>query len=125
MTELLGAVFLLLGAMLVLVAAIGLLRFPDVLTRMHATTKAGTLGVGLIAVADMLFFGDVAVVTRSAGIILFVFLTAPIAAHMISRAAYLADVQLWEGTFIDQLREDRHRREITQSESRGSAEDLD
>lgn len=125
MAELIGAVFLLAGAGFVLIAAIGLLRFPDVLTRMHATTKSGTLGVGLIAVSAMFFFGEVAIVTRAAGIILFVFLTAPVAAHMISRAAYFADVQLWEGTFVDQLREDRHRSEIIRSESRPGTEDLD
>ncbi len=96
------------GSGFILIAAIGLLRFPDVLMRMHATTKAGTLGVGLIAVSVMFFAGDMDVVTRSAGVIFFVYLTAPISAHMISRAAYFSDVKLWEGTFVDQLREHRH-----------------
>lgn len=122
-TEILGIIFAAGGALFILVAAVGLLRFPDVITRMHATTKAGTLGLGLIAVAAMLFFGRMDVVARSGGIILFVFLTAPISAHMISRAAYFADVKLWEGTFVDQLREDRHREEITAADSASEVED--
>lgn len=93
------------GAVFILIASIGLLRFPDILMRMHATTKAGTLGVGLIAVSVMFFFGEVGVVTRAAGVVFFILLTAPISAHMISRAAYFADVELWEGTFVDHLRE--------------------
>ena len=122
-TEILGIIFAAGGALFILVAAVGLLRFPDVITRMHATTKAGTLGLGLIAIAAMLFFGRMDVVARSSGIILFVFLTAPISAHMISRAAYFADVKLWEGTFVDQLREDRHREEITEADSASEVED--
>lgn len=99
-----------IGALLILTAGVGILRFPDVLMRMHATTKAGTLGVGLVTLSAMFAFGDVAVIGRSAGVILFVFLTAPISAHMISRAAYFADVKLWEGTFVDELRAYRESR---------------
>lgn len=123
LTEVLGVILVSAGSLFVLVAAVGLIRFPDALSRMHATTKAGTLGLGLIAVSNMLFFAEMNVVARSAGIILFIFLTAPISAHMISRAAYFADVKLWEGTFVDQLREDRHREEITRAESSSEVED--
>lgn len=118
MLDLIAALLMMLGAAFVLVAAIGLLRFPDVLMRMHATTKAGTLGVGLIAVSVMFAFGDVEVVTRSAGIILFIVLTAPISAHMISRATYIAEVELWEGTFVDELREHQLRDEADEEDDR-------
>lgn len=122
-TELIGVLFASAGALFIVIAAVGLLRFPDAITRMHATTKAGTLGLGLIAISAMLFFGQMDAVARSGGIILFVFLTAPISAHMISRAAYFADVKLWEGTFVDQLREDRHREEIKAADSADEVED--
>ena len=89
------------GTAFMLVAAIGLLRLPDLYTRMHAVTKAGTLGVGLVLISAAVAFGDVSVMTRSLVAILFVLLTAPVSAHMIGRAGYLGKVELWEGTAFD------------------------
>ena len=86
-----------------LATAIGLLRLPDIYMRMHAVTKAGTLGVGLVLLAVAVFFGELGVVTRALAAIAFVLLTAPVSAHMIGRAAYLDDVPLWQGTLIDEL----------------------
>lgn len=106
------------GSLLILAASVGILRFPDVLMRMHATTKAGTLGLGLVAVSAMFAFGDLEIMGRAALVILFVLLMAPISAHMISRAAYVADVKLWEGTFVDELREYRVDRTSEKEEHR-------
>jgi len=89
------------GTAFMLVAAIGLLRLPDLYTRMHAVTKAGTLGVGLILISAAVAFGDVSVATRSLVALLFVLLTAPVSAHMIGRAGYLGKVEMWEGTVFD------------------------
>jgi len=89
------------GTLFMLVAAIGLLRLPDLYTRMHAVTKAGTLGVGLVLISAAVAFGSVSVTTRSLVAILFVLLTAPVSAHMIGRAGYLGQVDLWEGTVFD------------------------
>ena len=86
-----------------LATAVGLLRLPDIYMRMHAITKAGTLGVGLVLLAVAVFFGELGVVTRSLAAIAFVLLTAPVSAHMIGRAAYLDKVRLWEGTLVDEL----------------------
>lgn len=83
------------------IAALGLVRLPDLYTRMHAVTKAGTLGIGLVLVAAAVAFGDVSVTTRAMVAILFVLLTAPVSAHMIGRAGYLGGVSLWEGTAYD------------------------
>lgn len=88
------------------VAAIGLLRLPDLYTRMHAVTKAGTLGIGLLLVSAAVAFGDVSVASRALAVVIFVLLTAPVSAHMIGRAGYLGNVTLWEGTWFDDWQAD-------------------
>ena len=110
MTELAGSVLLLAGAALMLVAAVGALRFPDLMLRMHAVTKAGATGVGLIGVAAALSFEDVSAATRALIMVLFVMVTLPVGAHVIGRAAYFAGVPLWQGTVADELRPARERR---------------
>lgn len=105
MLAILGSVFLLLGSAFVLVASIGIVRMPDLMMRMHASTKAGTLGAGLMSLAIMIFFPEISVWTRAVALIFFVLLTAPVAAHMIGRAAYYGGVELWEGTFVDELKD--------------------
>ena len=103
MIEILVAVLLVLGGFFAFMAALGLVRLPDLLIRMHASTKAGTLGCGLILLALALHFGETGVVTRALATIVFLMVTAPIAAHMIGRAAYWAGVPLWSETVIDEL----------------------
>ncbi len=102
----LAAFTLLLGAFFVFIAALGLLRLPDMLMRMHATTKAGTLGAGLILVAVALFFAEFSVTTRVLATIVFILLTAPVAAHLIGRAGYYIGIKLWKGTYTDELSKD-------------------
>lgn len=103
--DLIDSVLILLGAFFMLVAAIGVVRMPDLLIRMHAATKAGTLGAGLLLVAVALHFGETSVTLRAVSVIVFLFLTAPIAAHMIGRAAYCeGEVKLWDRTVVDELR---------------------
>jgi multicomponent Na+:H+ antiporter subunit G len=82
------------GLFFMLLAALGLLRMPDLFTRMHAATKSATLGVSGIALAALVYFGDFAVTTRVGLIILFFFLTAPVGAHALARAAYTCEIEL-------------------------------
>lgn len=98
------AVLLVLGSALSLLAALGLVRLPDLYTRMQAATKAGTLGIGLLAGAVAAHFESVGVTARVALIIFFVFLTAPVAAHVIARAAYAVGVEFWAATRVDEWR---------------------
>ncbi|MCG8357530.1 MAG: monovalent cation/H(+) antiporter subunit G [Kiloniellales bacterium] len=107
MTEILAALLVVAGGFFALAAALGVLRLPDVLIRMHASTKAGTLGCGLILVAVAVHFGDTGIVARAVAAIVFLLLTAPVAAHMIGRAAYRTGVPLWQGTVIDELAQAR------------------
>ncbi len=105
MSDVIAVILLFTGALLVLVGAIGACRMPDLLLRMHATTKAGALGTGLIALAAAVFFAEPAVVARALGIFAFVVLTAPVAAHMIGRAGYFTGSPLWQHTTKDELAE--------------------
>jgi multicomponent Na+:H+ antiporter subunit G len=100
--EILTCIFLLLGGVLSVVAAVGVLRMPDVFIRMHAATKVGTVGVSSIAVGVMIHFATLTVISRGLLVIAFFLLTAPVAAHMIARAAYQSGVSLWLLTRIDE-----------------------
>jgi multicomponent Na+:H+ antiporter subunit G len=106
MRVLLTAFFTLSGAFFMLVAGVGLIRMPDLLMRMHAATKAGTLGAGLMLLAVAIHFGTTGVTIRAVATILFLFFTAPVAAHVIGRAAYFSGwLELWKETRIDELRD--------------------
>lgn len=102
--EILIMALLLVGAFLMFLAGVGVLRMPDLFLRMSATAKAGTLGAGLLLVGASLFFNDWTVTARAFATIVFLFLTAPIAAHMIGRASYFDGIPLWKGTVRDDLR---------------------
>lgn len=104
MNELVADVLMIVGASFVLLAAIGILRMPDLFTRMQTATKAATLGISSILLAVAFFIEDSAAALRALLAILFFFLTAPVAAHMIGRAAYFVGVPLWKGTIRDELR---------------------
>ena len=105
----LTAILWLGGAAFCLLAALGVLRMPDVFTRMQASTKASTLGVGCLLLGAALQFGDFASFIRVASIGAFLLLTTPVAAHVIARASYFADVALWQGTAVDERRRDDAR----------------
>src|SRR5690606_20743760 len=92
------------GALAILFASIGILRMPDFYLRLSVTVKASSLGVGLFLIcAAIMFPGDASVTTKSIAILFFLIITAPIAAHMISRTAYFTGTPLWKGTVVDEL----------------------
>lgn len=111
MTEWLASVLLFVGAGFMLVAALGALRMPDLLTRMHATTKAGVFGAGLMLSGVAVHYLDASVTARVLAIIGFITLTSPVAAHVIGRAGYFTGSPLWQGTARDDLRADVAARE--------------
>ena len=111
-----GAVLLLLGALLSLVAAVGVLRFPDLLTRMHAATKPQVLGLMLVALGLALVLRD----ARASAILVLVvvaqMVTAPVAGHMVGRASYRAGQVRDDLLLVDELTD-----EVTvRSEDRGA-----
>ncbi len=103
MSEYLILGLLLLGSFLAMVSGIGLLRMPDLFLRMSATAKAGSLGTGLMVLGAAIFFNEFAIYTRAIALVAFLFSTAPVAAHMLGRAAYFDGVPLWKGTVQDDL----------------------
>lgn len=88
MIDLLIAVLALAGSGFVLVAAIGVARLPDALCRLHAATKAGAFGTGLLLMAALLHFPTLEVAVKAALAVFFFYLTAPISGHLLGRAAY-------------------------------------
>jgi len=100
----LSAVLLLCGVALAVVAAIGLVRFPDVFSRMHAATKPSTLGLLLVVLGASLRMHDPGDAVKLLLVAAFQFLTAPVAAHMVGRAAYRAGTGGVDALVVDELR---------------------
>jgi multicomponent Na+:H+ antiporter subunit G len=101
MQSLVAAFLVLAGSGFVLAAAVGLARLPDLYTRMHAASKAGTLGSCVMLMALAVFADDLSVVTRALGGVAFFLLTAPVSAHLLARAAHASGLQLWRGSVMD------------------------
>jgi multicomponent K+:H+ antiporter subunit G len=87
--------FLLVGAGFALVGSIGLARLPDFFTRLHGPTKATTLGVGSIVIASLIqsSASSGGLSLRELAISLFLFITAPVSAHMLAKAALKANAR--------------------------------
>jgi len=106
--ELVASIILLLGLFFFIVGTIGLLRMPDVYTRMHATTKCDTLGVSLIMLGIIIGQGLTMISLKLLLIIIFIWLTTPTAAHAIARAAYdtheisRTDIPYWRGREVSE-----------------------
>lgn len=103
MRDALIALLLLGGTFFGLVAAIGVVRMPDIYMRLSAASKASTLGASFILTAVAIFFGTTAVTGKVLAIIAFTLLTAPVAAHMLGRAAYFSGEALWDQSVLDEL----------------------
>ena len=104
MNETVSDVLILVGAAFLLLAAVGVLRMPDMFMRMQSASKASTLGIGCVLLALAFHFPGISVNIRVIGTIIFFFLTAPITAHLIGRASYFVGVPVWRGTVVDELR---------------------
>ncbi|MDZ7830888.1 MAG: monovalent cation/H(+) antiporter subunit G [Desulfobacterales bacterium] len=103
MVEIITALILLAGGIFAFIASVGMLRLPDTIIRMHAATKAGALGSGLIFIALACYYLELSTTLRALATVFFLLLTAPVAAHLIGRAAYCSRVNLWHKTWIDEF----------------------
>ena len=104
MTDVATGILWMVGSSFAFLAALGVLRMPDVFTRMQASTKASTLGLGCLLLGTALQLGDLAALIGVTCIGAFVLLTTPVSGHVIARASYFADVPLWKGTVLDERR---------------------
>lgn len=102
MTAWVSGAFFVAGALLTLVSAVGVVRMPDLFTRMQASTKASTLGLGLLLLGLAVRRPDTAVVIRAISIAAFLMVTTAVSAHVIARAAALTREPLWRGTRVDE-----------------------
>lgn len=104
MNEIIIVILSTLGSIFVFLAAVGIVRMPDFFLRISVTTKAGTLGVGLILISNAFYFQDPAITARAIAIVVFLVLTAPVSAHMIGRAGYITGMKLWDKSVADDLK---------------------
>lgn len=104
--ELIGAILILLGAIISVISAIGIIRFNDIYSRAHAATKTTTLAVliTLVGVFIYVWLGEGYMSVRLMLGIIFVFITAPVSGHLILRAAYRANIKMTDETLEDELK---------------------
>jgi multicomponent Na+:H+ antiporter subunit G len=98
-----AGVLVVVGAAFTLVAAVGLLRLPDLYSRMHAASKAGTLGSGVMLLALAVYADEQAVTLRALAGVAFFLLTAPVSAHLLAKVSYSAGYRLWAGSVHDDM----------------------
>jgi multicomponent Na+:H+ antiporter subunit G len=115
--ELIVGLFILLGAIISLVATFGAIRFPDVYTRNHAISKSTTLSVMMILLGTFFYFifFEGHFNSRVLLAIAFIFMTAPVSGHLIARAAYNSGVKLADRSVTDELGRDRKNMKQTKS----------
>ncbi|MEM1376986.1 MAG: monovalent cation/H(+) antiporter subunit G [Pseudomonadota bacterium] len=99
-----AAVFVLIGAFFSLSAAIGLWRLPDLFTRMHSASKAGTLGSGVLLIAIAIHDGGSSTVLRASAGVVFLLLTAPISSHLLAKAAYAVGYRMDKSSVRDEMK---------------------
>jgi multicomponent Na+:H+ antiporter subunit G len=99
-------ILFLVGIFFFIVGTVGLLRLPDVFTRIHATTKSDTLGAASILTALALYSGEFFTASKMFLLITFIFLANPTSAHAIARAAYLSGERPYDRTLEDAYGED-------------------
>jgi len=106
MLEWIVALLLIFGALFMLVAAIGVVKLPDVYMRMHAITKAASLGAILMLAAVFLWHPQWIVGIEALMVVLFVIFTAPIGTHMLARVSHKMKVPTGEGYVMDEMEQD-------------------
>lgn len=99
----LAATLILVGSGFTLTASIGLVRLPDLYTRMHAASKAGTLGSCVVLLALAVHADDPAISLRALAGVVFFILTVPISSHLLAKAARGAGYAMWHGSVRDDL----------------------
>ena len=111
--EWIGVILILIGSIVSLISAIGIIRFPDIYSRAHAATKTTTLAVLITLVGTFIYvwFGERYMSVRLMLGIVFVFITAPISGHLILRAAYRANIKMSDNTVEDELKTAIYRKE--------------
>ncbi|MCB8837842.1 monovalent cation/H(+) antiporter subunit G [Aurantimonas sp. VKM B-3413] len=99
----LAGLLMIAGSIFAAVAALGIIRLPDLYTRMHAASKAGSVGSGMMLIALALTSNATGETLRAIAAVFFFLLTAPISAHLLAKAAYAVGYRLWSGSVLDEM----------------------
>lgn len=95
-SEIISSIFLLAGAFLILIASIGILRMPDIYMRMHAATKAVSLGIMLMLMGISVYYPQFSIIIKSLAIIIFLYLTMPVSASLLGRSSLEMNLPQWK-----------------------------
>jgi multicomponent Na+:H+ antiporter subunit G len=106
-TDLIGLAMVTFGLALDVIGCLGLVRLPDMYCRLQASTKCVTLGTCLILFGTFIVLGFTAAGIKCVLCAFFLLVTAPVAAHAVSRGAHHSGVKLWEGSVVDKYRQDK------------------
>ncbi len=101
MIEIIASVFILSGVSFMLIASIGIIRFPDFYIRMSVVTKASTIGLGLLLTGVGIYFNTLEIIIKVLAIATFIVLSSPVSSHVIAKAASLIRVPFWKQTNLD------------------------
>ena len=107
MSETIGLICILVGLAFDVFGCLGLVRLPNVYNRLQAATKCVTMGTCSILFGTFLMVGFIAAGIKALLCIVFLLLTAPVAAHAIARGVHRSGVPLWSGSVVDRYAEDR------------------
>lgn len=109
MNELIGIILIIIGIVFDFFGCLGLIRFPDVYNRLHSATKCVTMGTSSILFGLFLYKGFSPVGAKALLCILFLMLTAPVSAHILSRSAHKSGIKLWEKSVCDKYSGDNEK----------------
>ena len=104
--DLIAIILIYIGIVFIIIAAIGIIKMPDVYTRMSATTKAVTFGTGFILLGVVFHFNDTVVFFKTTAIFIFLLFSIATASHVIGLAAYMDQTKMTNLTFLDELKND-------------------
>lgn len=102
-----SAGFLFVGIFFMFLGAVGIVRFPDCYSKMHASSKCTTLGLTGMLLAACLHLGDTIVVSKAIVTVIFTFVAMPIGSHLLAKAAHHVGAPMWDRTIGDELAQDK------------------
>ncbi|MDD5166574.1 MAG: monovalent cation/H(+) antiporter subunit G [Candidatus Omnitrophica bacterium] len=107
MNEIIGLIFIAIGLVFDFFGCLGLVRLPDIYNRLHSSIKCVTLGTSSILLGLLLYKGFSPTGVKALLCIIFLFLTAPVSAHVLARSAHKSGVKLWNKSVCDKYAEDK------------------